>query len=344
MNPRSATLEGFRAVFRWPSLGFAEIAWRWSFGAAAGLLITLSCFEYLDTLPVTRGDLLWLRSRQPLLVSQAVGNILRGSGFRLVETLIVLAVALTVGWIVVAAWARAATIEVLLAYFRGQPERPTAWRFSAFAGLNFLRAAAALAAIFGGVAAFVVGGMASPQDEAAPDVTFLIIMIIGGLVWLAWSMVNWLLSLAAIFVVADGRDTFGAIADAVDLLRRRSGAVFAVGTFFGLAHAAAFVVASIAAAFPLGLATVLPWPMVLGGLMVVTLFYFAVADFLYIGRLAAYVAIVELPEVPASAETAPPPLPHAGTYLDPNIPSSPAVDALPAINATVCEIIPAFPS
>ena len=111
-------------------------------------------------------------------------------------------------------------------------------------------------------------------------------------------MMNWLLSLAAIFVVANGRDTFGAIADAVDLLRCRSGHMLAVGTWFGLAHTLAFIAASIVAAFPLGLATILTGWMVLGGLIAVTLLYFAVADFLYIGRLAAYVAILELPEVP----------------------------------------------
>src|SRR5271156_310234 len=112
MIVRSPTLEGFRAILRRPSLGFAEIAWRWSFGAAAGLLITLSGFEYLDTLPVTRGDLVLLRTRQPVLISQAVGHIVHGSGFRLVEAFVVLA--LTVGWILVAALARAATIKALL--------------------------------------------------------------------------------------------------------------------------------------------------------------------------------------------------------------------------------------
>jgi hypothetical protein len=301
MTRHSPTLEGFRAVIRLPSLGFAEIAWRWSFGAAAGLLITLSGFEYLDTLPVTRGDVVLLRTRHPLLISQAVGNIVRGSGIRLVEAFIVLALALTVGWILVAALARAATIKALLVHFREKPksqEHNTEWRIDPLLGLNFLRAAATLAAVVGCFAGFVLGGMASAQAEDAPEVTFLIAMSIAGLVWLAWSVVNWLLSLAAIFVVANGRDTFGATSDAVDLLRRRSGAVLAVGTSFGLAHAVAFVIASTAAAFPLGLATVLPWPMVLGGLMVVTLLYFAVADFLYMGRLAAYVAILELPEPP----------------------------------------------
>jgi hypothetical protein len=301
MNPHSPTLEGFRAIFRRPSLGFAEIAWRWSFGAAAGLLVTLSCFEYLDTLLVTRRDLLLLRTRQPFLISHAVGNIVRGSGGRLVEAFLVLALALVVGWIIVAALARAATINALLAHFREKSEssaQSTGWRLDPLLGLNFLRAAVGLAAVVGFLAAFVVGGMASSQDEAAPDASFLIVLIIAGLVWLAWSVVNWLLSLAAIFVVSGGRDTFGAIADAVDFLRRRSGPVFAVGTSFGLAHTAAFVVASIAAAIPLGLVTVLPGRIVLAGLAVITLLYFAVADFLYMGRLAAYVAILELPEAP----------------------------------------------
>ncbi len=302
--PRSPTLEGFRAIFRQPSLGFAEIAWRWSFGAAAGLLVTLSCFEYLDTLPVTRGDVLLLRSRQPFLISRAVGNIVRGSGGRLVEAFIVLALALVAGWILVAALARAATLKALLTHFRdrdGAPESRWSRKLDSLIGLNFLRAAVALAALAGCLVGFVIGGMASPQDENAPDAIFLIVMIISGLVWLTWSMVNWLLSLAAIFVVADGRDTFGAITDAIDFVRRGMGPLFAVGTSFGLAHAAAFVVASIAVAFPLGLAAALPGWMVLAGVIAVTLLYFAVADFIYMGRLAAYVAILEMPEAPVPA-------------------------------------------
>jgi len=300
MTSRSPTLEGFRAIFRRPSLGFAEISWRWTFGAAAGLLITLSSFEYLDTLPVTRGDLLLLRTRQPLLISQALGNIVHGSGGLLVKAFIVLAVALTIGWILVAALARAATIKALLQHFREKPESPVpgaGWPNSLL-GLNFLRAAVSLAAVVACFAGFALGGMAFSPDDPVPGAAFLIVLIVSALVWLAWSMMNWLLSLAAIFVVANGRDTFGAITDAVDLLRRRSGPVLAVGTWFGLAHTLAFIAASTIAAFPLGLATILPGWMVLGGIVAVTLLYFAVADFLYIGRLAAYVALVKLPDVP----------------------------------------------
>jgi hypothetical protein len=301
MKPRSPTLEGFRSLFRRPSLGFAEIAWRWSFGAAAGLLITLACFEYLDTLTVTRGDLWLLRSRQPVLVSQAIGNIMRGSGFRLVEAFIVLAVALTLGWIVIAALARAATVNALIAYFR-QKASAAEPAIPSLCGLTFLRAAVALAAILGGFAAFMVLGFASTPEETG--MAFQLAMIIWAMVWLAWSVVNWFLSLAAVFVVANGQDTFGAIAAAVDFLGLRGGPAFAVGTSFGLVHFAAFILASIAAAFPLGLAAALPGRVVLAALIVITLGYFAVADFLYMGRLAAYVAILELPAEPSFQPTA----------------------------------------
>ena len=60
----------------------------------------------------------------------------------------------------------------------------------------------------------------------------------------------------------------------------------------------AFVVATSAAAVPLAFAEVLPAGVVLGGLLLVTLLYFAVVDFLYIGRLAAYVFMLEVPAIP----------------------------------------------
>ncbi|MFZ0283990.1 MAG: hypothetical protein WAL32_02065 [Terriglobales bacterium] len=314
MPPRSPTAEGFRAILRRPSLGFAEIAWRWSFGAAAGLLITFTGFEYLKTLPVTSGDLWLLRSRQPFFVLQAVSHIVRGSGFRVVEALVVLTSALAIGWIVVAALARAATVKTLVAYFR-ENDGASEPAIRPLVGLMFLRTVALFAAILGSFSAFATLGFASTPEETGMAIQLA--MVVLGLVWLVWSVMNWLLSLAAIFVVANGRDTFGAIADAVDFLRRRSGPVFAVSTSFGLAHGAALVLAGIAAAFPLGLASGLPGRLVLASLFVITLLYFAVADFLYIGRLAAYVAILELPEVSVPSARAPAPSLQPGS-VDPN--------------------------
>jgi hypothetical protein len=117
MPPRSPTLEGFRAIFRRPSFGLAEIAWRWSF-AAAGLLLVFSFFEYLDTLVLNKDDLLLLRSKQPILIYRAARHLFHGNAFRVVEAAVVLALALGIAWVVVASLARAATLKALLAYFR----------------------------------------------------------------------------------------------------------------------------------------------------------------------------------------------------------------------------------
>jgi hypothetical protein len=243
----------------------------------------------------------------------------------------VLALTLGVAWIVVASLARVATIKALLAYFLesdiSTPLRKEApWRFHSLFMLNFFRLGTTLAAVIGFLAAVLLGKAASRPTDPAPGSALLIILTVTMLVWIAWSTLNWFLSLAAIFVVADGQDTFGAIAAAVDLSRTRSASIFAAGTWFGLAHITAFVVASSAVAFPLGFAAVLPPGVVLGGMLLVTLLYFAITDFLYMGRLAAYVAMVEMPDAPVSAETTHPPLPQAGTYLDSTTPSSPAVD------------------
>jgi hypothetical protein len=329
MTQRSPTLEGFRVLFSRPAFGLAEIAWRWSFGAAATLLLGFSFFEYLNTLPVSNSDLLLLRTAQPVFINQAVQHIFRGSGFRVIETVVVLALTLGVAWVVVASMARAATLKALTAHFRennssaSHQQETKNGRLGSLFVLNFLRLGTTLAATVGLLAAVLLGGAASTPTDPAPGSALLIILTITMLVWLAWSTLNWILSLAPVFVVADGQDTFGAIAAAVDLCQTRSRSLFAAGTWFGLAHLTAFVVASSLAAFPLGFAAVLPPSVVFGGVLLVALLYSAIADFLYIGRLAAYVAIVEMPESPVIAETAPRPLPQRSPGTQPG----PAVDA-----------------
>jgi len=305
MKPPSPTLEGFRSIFQRPTFGLAEIAWRWSFGAAAATLAVLSFFEYLDTLTVTRGDLLLLRTRQPALISEVLRHALRGSGLRFIAALIVLSLALLIGWTVIAAWARAATINALLDYLRRRSQASSSnaeeklsrdWSLGSLLGLNLLRAGGTLAATLGFVAAVILGGMVSHTDHSAPVLALLITLAVALPVWLVWSMVNWFLSLAPIFVIRDGRDILASLAASIDLCRSHAGSVVAAGTWFGLAHVVAFFVATTIVAFPLGLAKVLPGGVTLGGVVSVTLLYFAIVDFLYVGRLAAYVAMVEFPE------------------------------------------------
>jgi hypothetical protein len=291
-------------------LGTAEVAWRWTFGTALAALVGASLVEYLDTLPVNNADLFLLQTRQPLLVSRAVNNILKGSAFRFVIAATVLSVALAAGWILLASIGRCAIVQSLLDYFKGRFEETghsqtdlsgAAEPVSRSGGLrpifflNFLRVMVSLAALLACVGAFILGSLVSPDKDPQPFLAFLITTAFLLMAGLIWSTLNWYLSLAAIFAVRDGTDCFGALSLAVGQFRERAGAFFAVGFWFGLAHIIAFVIATSAVGFPLALAGVLPFGLVFGGVAVVTLLYFAAADWLYAGRLAAYVAIIEAP-------------------------------------------------
>lgn len=294
-------------MFRLPLLGLAEISWRWSFGLAATAALLFSLREYLATLPVTAGEMLLLRTRQPTLILQALARIFQGSAPRATTALVMLTLALTVAWIVLASVGRAATLKTLFEYFRGsrdgrfaaEPDTPP---LSASRGmtsllfLNSLRAATMLAAIVGVVGAMLIAGAASSPDDPSPGKVLLIFWLLTMLIGLAWPLLNWYLSLAALFVVRDGASAFGALAKTMDFCRMRPGPLAAAGTWFGLAHAVVFVIASSAAAIPMGFAEVLPGGIVFGGLLLVALLYFAAADFLYVGRLATYVFLLESPE------------------------------------------------
>jgi hypothetical protein len=294
---RSPTLEGFRILFRVPPLVMAEISWRWTFGLTLIAALLFAVRDYMSTLPVTAADMFLLRTRQPALILQAIAQILHGSAPRAVSATIVLALALALAWIVLGSLGRAAILKALFeAFEENTPSKPRTLRFKSLVGLNFLRAGTMLAAWVSVVGAMLLAGHASPKADPSPGSAVMIFWMLCLFIAMAWSTLNWYLSLAAVFVVGDEHSTFEALAAAADLCRSRSWAVLAVATWFGLAHAVAFAVATSVVAFPLAFAGVLPGGIVLGGVILVTLFYFAVADFLYVGRLAAYVFMVAVPE------------------------------------------------
>jgi hypothetical protein len=313
----SPTAEGFRAAFRRPLLAFAEITWRWVFGATATVLFFFGLVEFLNTLPLTNGEILFLRTRNPFLVSQAIAHIFRGSMNRAVLSLMLGGTLLALIWMVAASFGRIATVEAMLDYFRERfagdrpryEERDAAGnvakpgRFTSLLRLNFLRVAVVLAAIVGFAGAAVVARWSSSPSHPRPGLAFLIFMPIAAAVSLIAYELNWLLSLAAVFVVRDGEDTVASIASAVSLCRDRTGAVFGVSSWTGIAHLIAFVGASTVMGFPIGLEGLLPWRVVTLLVIAITLAYLAVADWLYTARLAGYVCIAELP----NALFAPPP-------------------------------------
>ena len=317
MSAISPTAEGFRAAFRRPSLAMGEISWRWITGATASALFFFGLFEYLDTLPVSNVELLFLRSRQPYLIAQAISHILRGSLGRVVASSMVAVLLLSFLWIVAGSLGRIATVRAMLDYFRDHLRRDvagdvsTASAWNTLVRLNFLRTVVALATLIGFVGAMIIAGFVSPDSHPRPGMAFLLFLPMAALVFLAWASLNWLLALAGMFAVRDGEDAIGAIAAAVGLCRDRLGAVAAVSTWTGLAHLVAFVGTTTIISVPLGFLPLLPWRLVVVSMILITLVYFALADWLYTARLAGYVCIAELPEEMLRPPVLPLPVPVA---------------------------------
>jgi hypothetical protein len=298
MKSASPTLEGFRAIFRSPSLGLAEVAWRWSFAVAVGAFLIFGALQFLDTLPVTPGEIALLRTRQPALVARAISHIVHGSAPRAIAAAIVIAFCVAIAWVLVASLGRAAGIRAMLDHFRvgSNSSQITGWRLSSMMGLNCFRVTTTLAAVVACVGALLLAGAWSPGKSASPGIAALLFFTAAALIVSMWSVLNWFLSLASIFAVGEGRDTFGALAAAVELFRSHSARMLAVSTWFGLAHFGAFFFFSVLAMISIALTRALSARAVLFEMLVAVLLYFAVVHFLRVGRLAGYIYISHGPE------------------------------------------------
>jgi hypothetical protein len=336
----SPTLEGFRAAFRRPAVSFAEVLWRWSVGATATLLLLFGAFEYLSTLPVTGGEILFLRSKQPILVAKAIAHIFRGNWNRGVAAALLAVLAVMLLWMLAASLGRMATVSSLLDYFRrdtslansGSTEiQPSAAVFRSLFRLSFLRIAVVIAAISGLVGAAVLAGFVSPGSELNAGFALLIFLFVAALVCFAWWMLNWFLSLAAVLGVReDARENaresegaLGAISAAVTLCRERAGAVFAVSFWTALMHLAIFVLASSIVFLPLVLLGTIPWRVIVLAIALIALIYFVIVDWIYIARLAGYVCITEMPD---AAPEPPRPMPGPQISAPEFPPTAAAVD------------------
>jgi hypothetical protein len=306
--------DGFRRVSRDPALLLAEIAWRWTFWLAALALFLASLLAYLDTLEVSALSDWALRSHTPWLVADALGEILQGSGPQLMAMIAILIPTVCLLWIGAASVGRAATVNSLVA------EEGASLRSQL--GLSALRAAVMLASLIGYLGAAILAARAAGEgDDASPGIFFAVFLLLAAGITIVRSRVNWFLFLAAIFA-ARRRSTFAALRGAVALFRRHAGSFAWTGLVFGLLHGFVFFAAAIACVIVFSVPGSGTKLLSAGVLLVIAILYCATADFLYVSRLAAYVAIDEadrtLPEI-----VAPPESPAPGPSIEPAPPMSP---------------------
>lgn len=302
MNSSAPITQGFRVAFRRPTIPLAEISWRWSFAAAAWALGTLFVSEYMDSLPVKTLDRILLRTGQPILVARAFHRIFEGSALRFTEAGILLVIGLTIGWVLLASFGRAATLYSIFEEFGIASGKEWHGGFRALFGLNFLRSAAALSAIVsvGGTLFFASSVWASTRIPAADALRLFSLLLF--LVWIAWGALNWFLAVSSVFAADNADSVFNALAQTVLTCWREPAQIFAVSVLFAVMHLVAGGVAFGAGLVTFGaIGALRPGPTILMELLIIAA-YLAVADFLYTARLAAYVAIFRSDDLPVIAE------------------------------------------
>ncbi len=309
MSRFSPTREGFRVVSSRPSFALAEIAWRWSVGAASVVLFTFALVEYFDTLPASKLDAELLATHSVPLVWRAIAHIFGGSLSRGALTMLLTLVALSAFWMVAASLGRVAILKALSCANLADQRR--AGSFAAFLsviGLNFLRVVATSAALLAFFSAAIIANTAIASSDTSFRAVlrvFIFLALSAGIAFI-WIVLNWLLSFASIFsvrsgslhdgLVRNGENTIGSISAAISLLSERMGPVLAVSAWNGIAHLTALVCAGSAISALFAFVTILPVRLVALAIVVVALLYFAFVDWLYIARLAGYVSIAEIPE------------------------------------------------
>jgi hypothetical protein len=286
-------------VFRQPALGVAEITWRWTVALLAWLLVCFLLIEYIDSLVVSRDDLFLLRSGLPWLVVSTIQHILVSGAHRFVAAAVVTVLALAMAWAFAASAGRAATISVLLNHFYDTHTSgifaPTPARLVSrpLILVHWLRAGLFLASFFAVVGAAIAAAIVGSNRDLHPAIALVLFVGLTLGIAILWYTLDWLLSIAPVFVVRDDAGPFGAISAAVSFVCERFGAVARTGAIFCVIQVFIFIVASSLASVPLALAGMLPPGIVFLSLVLLTLGYFAVIDFLRVARLAAYICIAD---------------------------------------------------
>jgi hypothetical protein len=274
--------QSFRMVLRDPVILLTEIGWRWSFGALATLILLLSSLSVLGSIHVNQTDRAAWRSNNPTLMAQALASVLTESGFSVLKQAVWVLPAISLLWCVFGAAGRAATLTRLSnsdVSFRGT------------LALHCSRALAMWIAGAGLAGALIMSARISMRG-AEPDLllyyalSFWSAVLIGGL----WATANWYLSVAGLCCLQNGDGFLKSTGQAFRLARTQGGELGGISLIFGVVRLVVLAIAFVLCVLPSSLMATAPREYT-AWVIAVSLVYFAVADFLYVSRMAAYLIV-----------------------------------------------------
>jgi hypothetical protein len=291
-RPPNPITQGFRAASHDLAIVLLEILWRWSFAMVAVLLVFLAGIVLLGPLHVADSFLAALRSQNTSKMGIIVLSVVLTLGTKLWIAFMVVPVVLAIIWSLLAAAVRRITVRRL-----GFTQEPLG--FGSMLAVQWLRALNTLIALFLLIAALVWAFHTATSGRFDLFRFYSICVpaiVLIGLVWLA---LNWRLSQTALF--GRKRQGLGAALRQSRLTVRRHRSDFAgiAFIFFLLRLVLLMIAVSI-----IGLTSSMMarTPESYFALMaVVVLAYCVVADFFYVARTAAYMALAAMPD-PIAAE------------------------------------------
>ena len=283
-KPPNPITQGLRAVTRDPATFLVEILWRWSFAILACLLVAGVGVMLLGPLHIGHAwDTAW-QSRDPQRMGQLVLAILLLLGIKvIVITAVVLPLTIALLWSILSALGRFVTVRRLRVGL-------TSLRFRSIFALQLLRA---FVGWFSVVLLFAAtfGEALVATRGSKPDLLLYYLMMMPSVVLISafWLTVNWYLSLAAIFGRA-GQSFRGALRQARQTIRQQRSDFAGTGFVFLLFRVVILLIATAICGLTSGMVGSSPQSY-FTLLMIVSLAYFAIADFLYMARMAAYLAL-----------------------------------------------------
>lgn len=282
-KPPNPITQGLRAVTRDPAIFLVEILWRWSFALLACLLVAGVGMMLLGPLHVGKAwDTAW-GSRDPQRMGQLLVAIVLLLGVKLIIAAIAVPLAIALLWSILSALGRFVTIKRLRAGL-------TSLRFRTVFALQLLRGLISWFALVLLFAATISEAFIASRGTQ-PDLVlyYLMVMPTVVLISVSWLILNWYLSLAAIFG-REGQSFRGAFREARQTVRRQRSDFAGTGFVFLLFRTVILLIAVAICGLTSGMAGTAPQSYFVL-LVVVSLAYFAVADFLYMARMAAYLAL-----------------------------------------------------
>lgn len=295
-RPPNPITQGLRAVTRDPAIFLVEILWRWSFAILACLLVAGVGVMLLGPLHIGHAwDTAW-QSRDPQRMGQLVLAILLLLGIKvIVITAVVLPLTIALLWSILSALGRFVTVRRLRVGL-------TSLRFRSIFALQLLRA---LVGWFSVVLLFAAtfGEALVATRGPKPDLLLYYLMMMPSVVLISafWLTFNWYLSLAAIFGRA-GQSFRGALRQARQTIRQQRSDFAGTGFVFLLFRVVILLIATAICGLTSGMVGSSPQSY-FTLLMIVSLAYFAIADFLYVARMAAYLALAAAHVDPAAGPT-----------------------------------------